>query len=206
MTKYKTVQKTSTKTTASTITGTYITWLSESSGIPASEYTSPKYTTTKTVSTIENGFDYFETTVTTTIPGTSTLLSTTTTVYQACATNNFADSIALPDGTHPTIDGISSNATNFKYNGPIPDTPTAYDCCVKALYGDDSRTTAAWLFQPFNSECYYYTDDISVVCEETTEQADKLTAYYGDTQTSPGAVFGNGLCGKVIQYQYHLDG
>ncbi|KIW32061.1 uncharacterized protein PV07_03635 [Cladophialophora immunda] len=173
----------STATTTTTVTGptpppttTTVTSTVTVTSTPGATTTVISTTTTTTTST--------ETDVTTsTSTETDTVFSTTTTVYAACATNNFADQYdsqgignVIPYGVggayaaYDTLEGVD-----------------AYQCCVGALHSTDQIFIWAWF--PDNS-CIMGGNPPGGVCSQATGETSVVTG--GDL------VVGNGPCGEVL--------
>lgn len=140
-------------------------------------------TTTALRSTTET--DYIGTsTVTTTL----TQPASTLTVYQACATNNYADH-TIYNGTLKQIEYIAPKDGVY---GKGLDASTPYECCSKAI----EIGAATWTYEQFEGndafgDCGYYATN-------STSQAGNEYQAAGES-TNYTIVHGNGYYGEVSQ-------
>lgn len=183
-TKTKTVKGSPSATTVTTtLTGTVITWANEGVTSQWDEWTANVvYVTTTTTSTEALTTEF--PVVTGTLTSTSTI--TTTNVYQACATENFADAIVQPDGSYLPITGLELKAVTDR-----TDAKSAYECCSNA-WGPQNPTGTVFVWN--STGCYYSLDQ--GLCGEENNILN-ITAYTGDTSSTP-AIVGNLRCGAVV--------
>lgn len=181
-TKTKTVHPAPTTTVTRTLTGTVITWSEEGVTTEYNDWTAHvKYTTITSTTTSASTTEY------PLVSGTSTRTETisTTTVYQACSTDNFADAIKQDDGSYVAITGLK---VQYTYDGPTS-AKSAYECCDNAWRNTNSGTVFVWN----STGCHYSFDQ--QLCGEINNVIN-ITAYYGTSSSTP-AIVGNLRCGYV---------
>ncbi|OAP55337.1 hypothetical protein AYL99_10310 [Fonsecaea erecta] len=168
-------------TVTSTVTGTATTVTSTSTTTTTITSAPVGVTTTTTTVTATSVSTITDTSTSTSTSTTTTYLSTTT-VYAACATNNFADEyqgepLVEYTGGYSTVSDVTVD--------------TAYDCCVAAITLGNS---AIWAFiiGPGAGTCEVGQTDDS--CPEPS--TNPSTGYY-ETTGAPTVVGGNSYCGEV---------
>ncbi|QIW98994.1 hypothetical protein AMS68_004512 [Peltaster fructicola] len=190
------VAEASTTTITVTKQSGLIVWPIEGTTIPVDSYpvfTGPALSTiTRTIT------DYAGTTFyTTTVHATETEIASTTTVYAACATDNFANYLVDDDGSAAYISG--SNGT-----GPadVSSYNTAYECCVYAIQNGGK----AWAFSLSDiglGTCVtWHPNYIANSCVNGTQSEQYIALTNGTGFGSVKSVIGNAYCGQYTSAEH----
>lgn len=147
-------------------------------------YESSEFPTLFTTSTVLQTSAKYDVTETATLSTSTTVSASPTTVYAACATNNYADAVTVSNGTVFPIRYTREDIAPTLYDN-------AYDCCVAGLQDN----AAVWIWTTYHG-CLFGEDYING-CTPSLN----VTAYYGGDGNDDGPndehVLGNSGCGKV---------
>lgn len=172
--------------TVTTLTGTLIYFPAENTIYPSAEFSnfSISYVTSTTTLT------EYASTVRTTTPAdaTNTFTATTTTVYEACATNNFADSIVV-DHSAIYINFFQQNTTTQAFSGLVFGPANIYDCCNYAF----SQNADVWTYAS-DLGCAIITGTDGVCTPSQTNDTVTLPRFQSTSDIH--LTVGNAQCGQ----------
>lgn len=184
-------------TATTTLSGTIIVFYSEQVAYSSASFTNFSISYATTTSTISKYAATASSTVTTTSTITLTDVSQTTTVYAACATNNFANVIVVDDVPRGIV-SFDDTPNNQSFTGVVRDPTGPYDCCNYAF----SQGADVWLYDP-TTGCSLLVGD-----EPCTPAATNDTAIISSVLQRGffPYVFGNAVCGRFTNVAVRIDG